>query len=160
MLEKTSRKLRRVPDARVAIVASLYNQEYVAGMLQAAEAILHKAGVRGVEVIRVPGSYEIPVVAATLARRIQARPEAILCFGLIWQGETTHAQHIGEAVSHALMDIAVETGVAIVHQVLTVATREQAVARCLAAKTNRGMEAAHTALAMVLALRAAKVCGE
>ena len=155
MLKQTTSKIQPVPDARIAIVASRYNQPYVDGMLEAALAVLKKARVRDVEVFRVPGAYEIPVIAATLASRKQGRPEGILCFGLIWQGETTHAQHIGEAVSMALMNLAVETGVTVVHQVLSVATEEQAVARCLTAKTNRGTEAAHTALAMVPALRLA-----
>lgn len=153
MLKSTRKKVQRGGGARIAIVASLYNQEYVDGMLAAAEKILEKAGVSAVEVHRVPGSYEIPVLAAALARRQARRPDAIICFGLIWQGETTHAQHIGEAVSFALMDLAMESGVPVIHQVLTVSSQKQAKARCLDEETNRGAEGAHTALAMVAALR-------
>ncbi len=155
MLKPTSSKTRILRDARITVVASLYNQTYVDGMLEAVLAVLKKARVREVEVFRVPGAYEIPVVTATLARRENRRPDGIICLGLIWQGETTHAQHIGEAVSMALMDVAVESGVPVVHQVLSVSTEEQAVARCLTPKTNRGKEAAHTALAMVSTVRAA-----
>jgi len=155
MLKSTKKVVRRRNGGRIAIVASLYNQEYVDGMLAAAERILGEAGVSAIEVHRVPGSYEIPVMAAALARRKARRPQVIICFGLIWQGETTHAQHIGEAVSFALMNLAMESGVPVIHQVLTVSSQDQAKARCLDADTNRGAEGAHTALAMVAALRGA-----
>lgn len=153
MLTATRKKIRRNSGGRIAIVAARYNQEYVDGMLAAALKVLKKAGVAAPEVLRVPGSYEIPVLAAALARRPVRRPEAIICLGLIWQGETTHAQHIGEAVSTALMDLAMASGVPVIHQVLTVASKKQAKARCLDEETNRGAEGAHTALAMVTALR-------
>lgn len=159
MLKKTTRKIRKTAGARFAVVASRYNAEFVDGMLRVAESLLKRGGAAKIEVLRVPGSFEVPVVAATLARRKAGRPDVILCFGVIWQGETTHAQHIGEAVSFALMDISVETGVPVIHQVLTVATKEQAVARCLTSETNRGAEAAHTALAMVETLRLARKKG-
>lgn len=154
MLKPTVQPVRRIDSGQFAIVASLFNQEYVDGMLRAARSVLRAAGVRQIEVHRVPGSFEIPVVAAALARRTENRPDAVICLGLIWQGETTHAQHIGEAVSLALMDVAIATGVPIIHQVISVTTTEQAVARCRSRKTNRGTEAAHTALAMADTMRA------
>ncbi|MFO1460417.1 MAG: 6,7-dimethyl-8-ribityllumazine synthase [Verrucomicrobiota bacterium] len=140
-------------EFRFAVVASKYNATYVDGLLKAALGTLQGAGAPEPEVIRVPGSWEIPVVAAAVARRNRGRPDAILCFGVIWQGETFHAQHIGDAVSDALMRLAVEFGVPVIHQVLTVSTEEQAVARCLNPETNRGIEAARTALEMAQLLR-------
>lgn len=153
MLKTASLKPVRLVGGRFAVVASAYNRRYVDGMLRAAREVLAGAADSQVEVHRVPGSFEIPVAAAALARRPADRPEAILCLGVIWQGATTHAQHIGEAVSQALMQIAVETGVPVIHEVLTVATREQAEQRCLAPETNRGKEAAQTALAMAALMR-------
>jgi 6,7-dimethyl-8-ribityllumazine synthase len=141
------------PGGRYAIVASLYNRRYVDGMVAAARAALGEARPEAVEVVRVPGSFEIPMAAAALARRTVERPDAILCLGVIWQGETTHAQHIGEAVTGALMTVAMETGVPVIHEVLTVSTTEQARVRCLEPKTNRGTEAAATALEMAAVLR-------
>ena len=108
---------------------------------------LEEAGVV-VEVFRVPGAFEIPVLAASLARRDEEAPHAIVCLGVIWQGETNHADHVGAAVTHALMDIQVRSGIPCVHEVLTVRSEEQARARCLDAGTNRGVEAANTAVAM------------
>lgn len=115
---------------------------------------LAKAGAPTPEVIRVPGSWEIPVVAGRIARRQRGQPDAILCFGVIWQGETLHAQHIGDAVSDALMALAVETGVPVVHQVLTVSSEDQARARCLDPATHRGIEGARTALEMAHLMKA------
>ncbi|HKQ37413.1 MAG TPA: 6,7-dimethyl-8-ribityllumazine synthase, partial [Verrucomicrobiae bacterium] len=81
-----------------AIIASKYNARFVDSMVEAAKQTLEKANVASVKVVRVPGAFEIPVVAAALAKEGVA---AVICLGVILRGETTHAQHIGEAVSHA-----------------------------------------------------------
>ena len=100
---KTSRQRS---SARLAIVASRYNALYVDAMVRAAKAELRQAGVKRIELIRVPGAFEIPSVAAALAAGERAsRPDAILCFGVIFQGQTSHAQHVGWGVTHALAQI-------------------------------------------------------
>jgi 6,7-dimethyl-8-ribityllumazine synthase len=129
-----------------AIVASRYNARYVDGMLNAAVAELKRAGAK-VQVVRVPGAYEIPVVAARLSA-LSSQPSAIICLGVILRGATTHAQHIGEAVSNALMQIQLQHGVPVIHEVLLLENKEQAEARCLDPKHNRGVEAAQTAMEM------------
>ena len=131
---------------RFAIVASQYNARYVDAMLRAALVALKGAGAK-VQVVRVPGAYEIPVVAAKLTT-FQPRPGAIICLGVILRGETTHAAHIGEAVSRALMEIQVRSGVPVIHEVLLLENQLQAKARCLDPRHNRGREAAQTALKM------------
>lgn len=151
MLQKQNKRKVRAEGLTVAIVASEYNRRYVDGMLRAARVHLNEAGA-GYEVVRVPGAFEIPVAAAALAQREKGRPAAILCLGVIWQGETDHAQHIGESVTRALMDLQVSTGVPCVHEVLTVRTEEQARARCLEVEMNRGLEAARTAVLMARVL--------
>lgn len=139
-------------DGRFAIVCSRYNAEYTEPMLAAAREVLEAAGAAAVEVVHVPGAFEIPVAAAALARRERPRVLAILCLGVLWQGETTHAEQIGGAVTRALMEIGLETGVPCIHEVLTVRTRTQAKARCIDPATNRGVEAAHAALEIAEAL--------
>ena len=151
-----SLKARNLP---VAIVASQYNALYVDSMVEAAEAVLSQAGAQ-VRLIRVPGAYEIPIVAARLAWQAAldlatpTRPgvAAIICLGVILRGETVHAALIGEAVSSALMETQVKFQVPIVHEVLLLENEDQARARCLDPQRNRGTEAAQTALAMAKVL--------
>jgi 6,7-dimethyl-8-ribityllumazine synthase len=152
-----SELVRAEPGAKFAIVASQYNVEYVDAMLRAARAELKRAGAQKLEVVRVPGAYEIPLVTARLARRgspletnapSEQKLAAIICLGVILRGQTVHAAHIGEAVSRALMDIQVRFEVPVVHEVLLLENEEQARARCLSKTHNRGAEAAQTALKM------------
>ncbi len=147
---KAVKKTKAVSGGSFAIVASRYNARYVDGMLKAAARELKRAGAK-VQIVRVPGAYEIPVVAAKLAT-LTPKPSAIICLGVILRGETTHAQHIGEAVSQALMQIQITHGVPVIHEVLLLENKQQAEVRCLDPKHNRGMEAAQTALEMARVL--------
>lgn len=153
MLQKTTRKTTPPKAARITIVASVYNAEYVDSMIDAALETLAGSGVNDVELIRVPGAFEIPVVAAKLAQRKRLRPEAVLCLGVILRGKTTHAEHIGQSVTQSLAQIATDTTVPMIHEVLLLENKAQAKARCLSPKTNRGFEAAHTALIMAGLIR-------
>jgi 6,7-dimethyl-8-ribityllumazine synthase len=129
-----------------AIVASRYNARYVDAMLHAAKTTLSKAGAK-VQILRVPGAYEIPVVVARLARQSEDEPlAAIICLGVILRGETVHAAHIGEAVSEALMRIQTAHEIPVIHEVLLLENKAQAEKRCLDKRHNRGTEAAQTAL--------------
>lgn len=138
---------------RFAIVASEYNASYVGGMLRAAKSELKQAGAAEVRVVRVPGAFEIPVVAGALARQYPGW-DAVICLGVILQGQTSHAAHVGEAVTLALAQIAIHAGVPMIHEVLVFTSEEQARVRCLSKEFNRGAEAAQTALKM------ARVMGE
>jgi 6,7-dimethyl-8-ribityllumazine synthase len=153
MLKEIRARKFRAGEGQFAIVASQYNGRYVNAMLRAAQSELKRAGVGRLRIIRVPGAFEIPVVAAKLARMAQAvsveHPlSAIICLGVILRGETTHAAHIGEGVSRALMEIQVRYEVPVIHEVLLLENEAQAHARCLGKTHNRGAEAAQTALAM------------
>ncbi len=151
-----------------AIVASRYNARYVDSMLRAAKEELWRADVSSIQIVRVPGAFEIPVAAKHLARTAHplasdpsaftvrpggASPQlrqlsAIICLGVILRGETVHAAHIGEAVSRALMQIQLDHVIPVIHEVLLLENEKQAIARCLDPKHNRGAEAAQTAMAM------------
>jgi len=148
MLRKNKNLKTKASGGKFAIVASRYNARYVDAMLRAASAELKRAGAASVEIVRVPGAYEIPVVAARLARTRETTISAIICLGVILRGQTVHAEHIGRAVSDALMEIQVRHEVPVIHEVLLLENQEQARDRCLGAKHNRGTEAAQTAVQM------------
>ena len=153
MLKKASKaKTNQVSGTRVTIVASRYNARYVNSMLRAAKTELAKAKV-AVEVVRVPGAFEIPAVASALARRLANPVDAILCLGVILRGETTHAENIGQAVTGALAQLQVEHSLPVIHEVLLLENVQQAKERCLDARNNRGIEAARTAVEMTRVMR-------
>jgi 6,7-dimethyl-8-ribityllumazine synthase len=150
MLTKVKSGVKGKLGGNFAIVASRYNKRYVDAMLNAAKSELQKAGAT-VEVVRVPGAFEIPVAAAALAERGFSGPSglsAIICLGVVFQGETSHAQHIGWGVTHALAQIQVLRKIPVIHGVFVFEEEEHARVRCLAKKHNRGTEAAQTALQM------------
>jgi len=157
MLQKVQSKKISARGDRFAIVASKYNSRFVDAMLRAAKTEILRAGGK-VQIVRVPGAYEIPVVAAKLARASRLAPDtslsAIICLGVILRGATTHAQHIGEAVSNALVQIQIQHEVPVIHEVLLLENEQQAVERCLDKKHNRGTEAAQTALEMARVMAA------
>jgi 6,7-dimethyl-8-ribityllumazine synthase len=145
MLKKVQKAKITAAGHSFAIVASRYNGEYVDAMVHAAKLEFDNAKAR-LRIVRVPGAFEIPAVAARLAA--SGRYSAVICFGVIFQGQTSHAEHIGLGVTHALAQIQVLQKVPIVHAVFVFDKVEYAKVRCLGAKHNRGTEAAHTALDM------------
>ena len=152
MLRENPRLKTKADGGTFAIVASRYNARYVDAMLRAAVAGLKRAGVKNIQVVRVPGAFEIPAVAAKLAAG-EPQPSAIICLGVIFQGQTSHAQHIGWGVTHALAQIQVQHKIPVIHGVFLFEKMEHARVRCLGKKHNRGTEAARTALAMARVMK-------
>src|SRR5215475_8135522 len=98
MLKHIRKTPIRSTHGSFAIVASRYNSKYVDAMLRAARDELKRAGAKSIKILRVPGAFEIPAVAARLATNasrstLHISCDAIICFGVIFQGETSHAQH-------------------------------------------------------------------
>lgn len=151
MLQTIKKKSVRRTGGRFAIVASKYNGLYVNALLREAERVIQLTG-GDVEVVRVPGAFEIPAVVAALAHRADP-PEAILCLGVIIQGETEHARLIAEGVTQALAQVQVSHRLPVIHEVLLVKNAAQARVRCLAKDHNRGAEAAQTAIYMQQLMR-------
>ena len=112
------------------IVASRFNTQYVDGLIDhATEELRALAPNATISLHRVPGSFEIPVVARELAAQHQA--DAIIACGVILQGETNHAQNLSRSVTDALQRIAIEHGVPVINAVLSFDNENQARARCL-----------------------------
>ena len=133
------------------IVASRFNAQYVDGLIEhVTEELRVLAPDSKILLQRVPGSFEIPVVARELA--IQNKANAIIACGVILQGETDHAQNLSRSVTDALQRIAIEHGVPVINAVLSFDNENQARARCLENKINRGTEAARAAVEIANAL--------
>jgi 6,7-dimethyl-8-ribityllumazine synthase len=127
------------------IVASRFNAQYVDGLMDHVADELRVLAPQGtISIHRVPGSFEIPVVAREVA--IQNKADAIIACGVILQGETNHAQNLSRSVTDALQRIAIEHGVPVINVVLSFDTENQARARCLENRINRGTEAARAAV--------------
>jgi 6,7-dimethyl-8-ribityllumazine synthase len=133
---------------RFAIVASEYNSIIVDRLIAGARRALKDQ--KHVSVIRVPGSFEIPLAVKRAA--LSKKFDAIVALGCVLRGETPHFEYISSSVSHALQQAALETGVPVGFGVLTVDTVEQAMDRS-GESGNKGSEAAMTALAMIDILR-------
>jgi 6,7-dimethyl-8-ribityllumazine synthase len=137
---------------RVAVVASEYNREYVDGLIRFAQDELATiAPNAAISLVRVPGSFEIPIAVQAVAKN--QKPDAILAFGLLFDGETLHASLIATAVTEALMKISLDQSIPVLHEVLVAKGIEQAKIRCLSPEMNRGTEAARAAVRIIHALR-------
>jgi 6,7-dimethyl-8-ribityllumazine synthase len=133
---------------RVAIVVSKYH-DFVTDRLQSgALGALEAAGVSpgDIAVVRVPGAFEIPVAAQHLAA--STRYDAVVCLGCLIRGATPHFEYISSAVSNGLIAAAAATGVPISFGVLTTNSVEEALERAGEGKTNKGWEAAVSAVEM------------
>jgi 6,7-dimethyl-8-ribityllumazine synthase len=140
-----------VPDGRglrVGLVVSRFNDAVTTRLRAGAMEALRLAGVlsHALEQLDVPGAFELPLAARTLA--LSGRVDAIVCLGCVIRGETPHFDYICTAVAHGLMDATLQTGVPVAFGVLTTDTPEQADARSQPGPANKGFEAACAALEM------------
>ncbi len=132
---------------RFILVASQFNPKYVQGLIShCIDELRALSRASNVSLIRVPGAFEIPLVVREIAAKKKA--DAIIALGVILQGETAHAQHLGQVVTNALQQISLEHGVPVIHAVLSLKNKAQARKRCLEDEMNRGTEAARAAFEM------------
>jgi 6,7-dimethyl-8-ribityllumazine synthase len=138
---------------RVAVIVSRFNEDITAGLLEGARQALVEGGVRpdDVEVVHVPGAFEIPLTAQRVAR--SGRYDAVVCIGCLIKGDTMHFEYIAAAVSQGITAAALQTDVPMAFGVLTTLTEAQAAERAAPGPGNKGAEAARAALEMVTALR-------
>jgi len=150
---KLSKKSHATVGFRIGIVVARFNQSVTGKLLSSCLAGLSKRGVKDdhIHVARVPGAFEIPLVARTMA--LTKRFDAVICLGAVIRGDTPHFDYICAAASRGIAQAALDTGVPVIFGVLTTETVAQAVERADPAKFDRGGEAAKSAIDMVRVIR-------
>jgi 6,7-dimethyl-8-ribityllumazine synthase len=133
---------------RVAIVVSRFNDFVTTRLLDGARAALSDAGIAAddVEVLHVPGAFEIPMAAQRVAET--GKVDAVVCLGCLIRGETPHFEYIASACAHGITAAAASTGVPMSFGVLTTNSAEEALERAAAGPSNKGREAADAAVEM------------
>ncbi len=135
-------------NKRFAIIVSRFNSFISEQLLQGANDCLlrHGASANDITVVRVPGSYEIPLAAARAAR--SQKYDAVLCLGVLVRGATPHFDHIAGFVSKAIGEISLTTGVPAIFGVVTADNLEQAIERAGTKAGNKGWDAALAGIEM------------
>ena len=139
---------------RVGVVCSRFNDFLVSKLLSGCQDGLLRHGVRDedISVAWVPGAFEIPLVAAKMAK--SGRFDAVIALGAVIRGSTTHYDYVCSEVSKGIAHASLESGVPVLFGVLTTETIEQAIERAGSKAGNKGAECAQGAIEMVNLLRA------
>lgn len=131
----------------ITIVASQYNSEFTDSLVENTHEELSGLATNAhIDLVRVPGAFEIPATVEAIMR--VDKPDCIITLGLLIRGQTSHADLVADSVTHALQTIAVNHATPVIHEVVLVDDEKQAYARCIGSKLNRGREAARAAVAM------------
>lgn len=143
---------------RFAIVVSRFNSFVTDPLLAGALDALKQRGadIQDVDVVRVPGAWELPITVRTIAGRNKAghnKYDAIICLGAVIRGDTPHFDYVAGEAARGIADASAETGVPMAFGVLTTNTAEQAVARAGGSDGNKGFDAAMTAIEMANILK-------
>lgn len=141
-------ELRPVADARYAIVASRWNPRIVDALVDGAIHALREHGVpeAAIDIVRVPGAWEIPIAAARLASN--GGCVAILALGCVVRGDTRHYEHVADGCADGLMRVALDYKLPVLNGVLAVEMHADAEARAGGVRGNKGEEVALAALEM------------
>jgi 6,7-dimethyl-8-ribityllumazine synthase len=139
-------------DLRVAVVAASWHEQVMDGLIAGAQRALRDHRVEAPTVVRVPGSFELPVVARALADKGY---EAVVALGVVIRGGTPHFEYVCSAATDGLTRVGVETGAAVGFGLLTCDTEEQALDRAglAGSSEDKGYEAAAAALTTAVTLR-------
>lgn len=153
---KPQKRGRSAKGLRFGIVAAKFNQGITGKLLRACVDTLEGQGVMkdAIDVVRVPGAFEIPLVARTIAD--SGRVDAVICLGAVIRGDTPHFDYICAEVSRGIGQVALDTFVPVIFGVLTTETVAQAEERADPKKFNRGGEAAKSAIEIVQVMRMLK----
>ncbi|MEV0779257.1 6,7-dimethyl-8-ribityllumazine synthase [Streptomyces sp. NPDC050433] len=144
--------VRNCGDLRVAVIAALWHEKVMDGLVDGALRALRELGIDEPTLLRVPGSFELPVVAKVLADRGY---DAVVALGVVIRGGTPHFDYVCQGVTQGLTKVSIDTGVPIGFGVLTCDTEEQALDRAglEASREDKGHEAVTAAVATAATLR-------
>lgn len=144
------------PDAAFAVVVSRFNDLITSRLVDGAVSTIVRHGGNDdkIDVVSVPGSFEIPLAARKLAA--SGRYAAVICVGAVIQGSTSHHEYINSQVAAGIMNISNETGIPVTFGVITCESMEQALDRAGGKVGNKGTEAALAAIEMINLLK--KIC--
>ena len=133
---------------KFAIIFSRFNEFVGEGLLKAANDCLIKHGVNenSIDIIKVPGAFEIPVTADRLASK--KKYDAIICLGVIIRGATPHFEYVASSASNGISQVSQKYSLPVIFGVLTTDTIEQAIERAGTKSGNKGWDSAITALEM------------
>ena len=147
-MTRYSGEVRAPGGARFAIVASRWNPRIVDALIDGAQRAFTEHGVAdaAIDLVRVPGAWEIPVIAGKLAST--KRYAAILALGCVVRGDTRHYEHVADGCAQGLMRVALDHGTPVLNGVLAVERHEDAQARAGGTHGNKGEEVALAALEM------------
>lgn len=136
---------------RVDVVAASWHEQVMDGLVAGAQSVMDEAGCEA-RVLRVPGTFELPVVAAACAR---AGAEAVVALGVVIRGGTPHFEYVCDAATTGLTRVVLDTGVPVGFGVLTCDDEQQALDRAglAGSREDKGREAAEAAIATALLLR-------
>jgi 6,7-dimethyl-8-ribityllumazine synthase len=139
---------------RFAIIVSRFNSFITERLLGGAMDALTRSGANAdaVDLVKVPGSWEVPIVAGELAR--QKRYDAIICLAAVIRGETPHFDYVASEAAKGIAHVSAATGIPVAFGVLTTNTLEQAIDRAGAKGGNKGFDAAMTAIEMANLMKA------
>lgn len=142
-------ELRVAPDSRIVIVASRWNPRIVDTLVAGAQRTLEAHGVAAgaIDLVRVPGAWEIPLAAARLAAA--GNHAAVLCLGCVVRGDTRHYEHVADGCAQGLMRVALDHGLPVLNGVLAVERHDDAAARAGGVHGNKGEDIALAALEMI-----------
>ena len=140
--------------ARFAIVVARFNEFIVESLQEGAmkNLIRHGVPVSNVSIFKVPGAFELPLVARRVARRREC--DAIFCLGAVIRGATPHFDYVASQCASGIARVSLDEDIPIIFGVLTTNTIEEAIERAGSKSGNKGSDAAMTALEMVSLLRA------
>ena len=136
-------------SVRIGVAAARFNLQIVDELLAGCLRRLGELGVGAgrVDVVRVPGAFELPVTAAAFAR--SGRYAAVICLGAVVRGETPHFDYVAGEAARGIQDVAVQTGVPVIFGILTTNTQEQALERIGGKHGHAGERAAEAAIEMI-----------